>query len=111
MSDDRSIELPAIDVRLEKRLPVVLSAIAGAVDVFGFLNFKIFTAHVTGNLVLMAAQVVRPATLQVDDFVAVPVFIVAVACAWLISKLSARRGSALVVYYCYCTSYYSQPHW
>jgi hypothetical protein len=38
--------------RLDKRLPALLSVVAGMVDLIGFLTLgNIFTAHITGNLV------------------------------------------------------------
>ena len=40
-------------------LPVVLSLTAGSMDVIGFLGLGgLFTAHITGNLVIVAAHVV-----------------------------------------------------
>ena len=46
--------------RFEKWLPTLLSTIAGMVDLNGFLSLgNLFTAHITGNLVVVAALVVR----------------------------------------------------
>jgi len=83
-------------LRLQKFLPPLLSAVAGMVDVIGFLNFGLFTAHVTGNLVVIAALLVRGGPPNVAAILAVPVFMVAVAGAWLIAKASGRSGTALV---------------
>ena len=82
--------------RLEKRLPPLLSTIAGMVDVIGFLSLGLFTAHVTGNLVVIAALLVRGGPPKMVQILAVPVFVVAVAAVWLIAKASERRGPALV---------------
>src|SRR6267378_1223972 len=82
--------------RLERVLPPLLSAIAGTVDVIGFLSLGLFTAHVTGNLVVIAALVVRGGPPHLAQVLAVPVFIVAVAAVWLIGKATDRRGPALV---------------
>src|SRR5215831_6301396 len=41
-------------------LPAVLGMTAGAVDVIGFLALGgLFTAHITGNLVILAAHYIR----------------------------------------------------
>ena len=77
-------------------MPPLLSIIAGMVDVIGFLSLGLFTAHVTGNLVVIAAQLVRGGPPRVAQILAVPVFIVTVAAAWLIAKMSDRQGSALL---------------
>ncbi len=76
-------------------LPALLSAVAGMVDVIGFLSLGLFTAHVTGNLVVIVALVVRGGPPKVAQILAVPVFMAAVAAVWLIAKASDRRGAAL----------------
>jgi uncharacterized membrane protein YoaK (UPF0700 family) len=65
------------------------------VDVIGFVSLKLFTAHVTGNLVVISALVVRGGPPNLAEILAVPVFIVAVAAVWLIAKASDRHGPAL----------------
>jgi uncharacterized membrane protein YoaK (UPF0700 family) len=82
-------------VQLQRRLPPLLSVIAGMVDVIGFLTLKLFTAHVTGNLVVIAALLVRGGPPNVAQILAVPVFMLAVAAVWFIAKASDRRGPAL----------------
>ena len=42
------------------RLPPLLAVIAGMVDVIGYFSLgNLFTAHVTGNIVVIAALLVR----------------------------------------------------
>jgi uncharacterized membrane protein YoaK (UPF0700 family) len=65
------------------------------VDVIGFVNLKLFTAHITGNLVVIAALLVRGGPPNLAQVLAVPMFILAVAAIWLIAKASHRRGPAL----------------
>jgi uncharacterized membrane protein YoaK (UPF0700 family) len=79
----------------QRWLPPLLSVIAGMVDVIGFLSLKLFTAHVTGNLVVMAAQLVRGGPPKVALILAVPVFIMAVAGVWVIAKILDKHGPAL----------------
>ena len=79
-----------------ERLPPLLSVIAGMVDLTGFFTLgNIFTAHVTGNLVLAAAAMVRGGQLNTAQALAIPVFIVAVAATWLIAQASHKHGLAL----------------
>jgi uncharacterized membrane protein YoaK (UPF0700 family) len=78
-------------------LPPLLAVIAGAVDVTGYLRLgHLFTAHVTGNLVVIAALLVRGGPPNVAQVLAVPCFIGAVAAVWLIAKASGRSDLALV---------------
>src|SRR5262245_30979738 len=83
--------------RLHGRLPPLLSAVAGMTDVIGYLSLgKLFTAHVTGNLVVIAALLVRGGPPNITQILAVPVFILAVAGVWLIAKAFERAGPDLV---------------
>jgi len=79
----------------QRRLPPALSLIAGMADVIGYLNFKLFTDHITGNLVVIAALLVRGGPPDLAQILAVPAFILAVAAIWIIAKASERRGRTL----------------
>lgn len=57
-------------------LPTVLSVIAGSADVISFLGLGgLFVAHITGNLVILAAHVVTGTRVGIAPIVSVPVFI------------------------------------
>jgi len=77
-------------------LPALLSVIAGAVDVIGFLSLGLFTAHITGNLVIIATLLVHGGVPNVPQIVAVPVFMVTVAVVWFIVRTLKRRGTPIV---------------
>jgi uncharacterized membrane protein YoaK (UPF0700 family) len=83
-------------VRLERWLPTLLGVVAGMVDVTGFLTLGLFTAHVTGNLVVIAALLVRGGPPNIAQILAVPVFVLAVAAVWLIAKALERDDPVLV---------------
>jgi uncharacterized membrane protein YoaK (UPF0700 family) len=69
-----------------KLLPTVLSLIAGSVDVIGFLGLGgLFTAHITGNLVILAAHIVAGEEASLALIISVPVFIVALAATRLLA--------------------------
>jgi uncharacterized membrane protein YoaK (UPF0700 family) len=60
-----------------KTLPTLLSLIAGSADVISFLGFGgLFTAHITGNLVILAAHVVTGDPARLAPMLSVPVFTV-----------------------------------
>ena len=83
--------------RLEWRLPPVLSVIAGMVDLTGFLTLgHVFTAHVTGNLVVAAADAVHGGPFHLAQALAIPVFMLALASVWLIAQASHRHNFGLV---------------
>jgi uncharacterized membrane protein YoaK (UPF0700 family) len=82
--------------RLEARLPPLLSVVAGMVDLTGFFTLgHVFTAHVTGNLVVAAAAAVDGGPLNTAQVLAIPVFMLAVAVVWLIARVSGRHGPSL----------------
>ncbi len=58
----------------------MLSVIAGCTDVISFVGLGgLFTAHITGNLVILAAHVVSGEPAQVALIISVPVFMAALA--------------------------------
>src|SRR5262245_52975726 len=57
-------------------LPAFLSMTAGAVDVISFLGFGgLFTAHITGNLVILAAHYITGRFGEIAPLLSVPVFV------------------------------------
>ena len=93
----RNIAAPVGDAteRLEARLPPLLSVIAGMVDLTGFFTLgHVFTAHVTGNLVVAAAAAVNGGPFNTAQVLAIPVFMLAVAVVWLIARARRHRHVA-----------------
>src|ERR1700730_6216376 len=89
-----SNEAPDV-AQFHKLLPAMLSGVAGMVDLIGFLTLGLFTAHVTGNLVVIAALLVRGGPPNIAQVLAIPVFMAAVAGVCFIAKVSNRRGPVL----------------
>jgi uncharacterized membrane protein YoaK (UPF0700 family) len=72
----------------------VLSTTAGAVDVIGFLALGgLFTAHITGNVVIVAAHYVTGGFSQIGPLLAVPVFMAVMGLVTLASNAITRAGS------------------
>lgn len=74
-----------------------LAFVAGFVDVVGFVAlFGLFTAHVTGNFVLIGAEIVHSGVGVVAKLFALPVFIVAViAVRFIVLAYDRREASPL----------------
>lgn len=77
-----------------------LAFLAGYVDTLGFIAlFGLFTAHVTGNFILIGASLADPTQASILlKFLAFPAFILGVAAGRvLIARASRRGGPALVL--------------
>ena len=69
-----------------KLLPLVLSVIAGSVDIIGFLALGgLFSAHITGNIVVLAAKLVAGEAAPVSYLISVPIFIFVLAMTKLLA--------------------------
>ena len=76
---------------------MLLASVAGFVDTLGFVAlFGLFTAHVTGNFVLIGAELVQPGRGVALKLLAFPVFILAVAAArWTVISRERTGHSSL----------------
>src|SRR6202161_1701875 len=81
------VPTPSIEISLSARLlPTVLSIIAGSVDAIGFLGLGgLFTAHVTGNLVILAAHLASGSGAPIAAMLSVPVFVAALGLTRLLA--------------------------
>ncbi len=77
------VPTPSIESSFGTRLlPTVLSIIAGSVDAIGFLGLGgLFTAHVTGNLVILAAHLVSGSGAPVAPMLSVLSFYCSSCCS------------------------------
>jgi uncharacterized membrane protein YoaK (UPF0700 family) len=76
-------------------LPFVLSLIAGSTDTIGFLSLNgLFTAHITGNLVVLAAHVIDGDPAILSYVLAVPVFMLMLLLSRLFASRLERTGVA-----------------
>ena len=75
---------------------ISLGFLAGYVDTLGFVAlFGLFTAHVTGNFVLIGAALADPSRVSILlKFLAFPAFVIGVAVTRLMVLAIERRGGA-----------------
>lgn len=78
---------------LKQTQGISLAFVAGYVDTLGFVAlFGLFTAHVTGNFILIGAGLADPAHASILlKFLAFPAFIIGVALARLLQVTALRR--------------------
>ncbi|MEK7492429.1 MAG: YoaK family protein, partial [Pseudomonadota bacterium] len=82
ISDSQSHDNPAASLWAQCRTAVLLTIVGGAIDTIGFIALLgFFTAHVTGNLVLAGAALVKGGTGLWVKLGAIPLFIVTVMLA------------------------------
>jgi uncharacterized membrane protein YoaK (UPF0700 family) len=84
--------VPAVDKALANiLLPALLGGIAGSADTIGFLAFGgLFTAHITGNFVVLAAHIVNHHEVSAAVVLSVPVFVAVILLTrWLAARLDA----------------------
>ncbi len=83
-------------------LNIALGFLAGYVDAFGFIAlFGLFTAHITGNFVLLGAEMATPGhTFPLLKILALPAFIIGVALAkMIVTRIQRKNGNALLALY------------
>ena len=76
-----------------RALPFVLSLIAGSTDIISFLGLNgLFTAHITGNVVVLAAHLITGDPAVVSYILAVPVFMLVLLVTRLLAGGLERAG-------------------
>jgi uncharacterized membrane protein YoaK (UPF0700 family) len=84
--------LPAAEPAI-RGLPFVLSLVAGSTDIIGFLGLNgLFTAHITGNIVVLAAKVVAGNPAVLSYILSVPVFMAVLFLTRLLASGLERAG-------------------
>ena len=75
----RVVSAPSVDNRRAMQVVLILlSVTAGSVDAIGFLGLGgLFVAHITGNLVILAARIAANDEAPLANIISFPVFIVA----------------------------------
>jgi uncharacterized membrane protein YoaK (UPF0700 family) len=88
--------VPSVDTSAVTRLlPGLLSVIAGSTDAISFIGLAgLFTAHITGNLVILAAHIVTGGEPGIAPMLSVPVFMVVLGIAKLLASALETVGIA-----------------
>jgi uncharacterized membrane protein YoaK (UPF0700 family) len=81
------VSAPSVDNwRAVQLVLILLSVTAGSVDAIGFLGLGgLFIAHITGNLVILAAHIAADDEAPLANIISFPVFIVALAVTRLLA--------------------------
>lgn len=78
---------------VQRRIAALAAFTAGFIDTVGFVGlFGLFTAHVTGNFVLIGAAIVNHQSGIIAKLLALPIFIVAVALTSLFLRRCRKTG-------------------
>jgi uncharacterized membrane protein YoaK (UPF0700 family) len=102
MTDLPAKPLAAAPTRSETANSCALSFIAGFVDTCVFVAlFGLFTAHVTGNFVLIGAELVHHTGDVMLKLLVLPVFVLAIAAAVKAAEAMERRGRQRVAPFLY----------
>jgi uncharacterized membrane protein YoaK (UPF0700 family) len=76
-----------------RALPFVLSIVAGSTDIIGFLGLNgLFTAHITGNIVVLAAHIVAGDPTILSYLLSVPFFMLVLFLTRLLAGGLERAG-------------------
>jgi uncharacterized membrane protein YoaK (UPF0700 family) len=74
-------------------LPFILSVVAGSTDIIGFLGLNgLFTSHITGNIVILAAHSVAGDPAILSYILSVPVFMLVLFLIRLLAGALERAG-------------------
>jgi uncharacterized membrane protein YoaK (UPF0700 family) len=86
---------PSVDSRAVQTLLVVLSVTAGSIDIISFLGLNgLFTAHITGNLVILAAHIVVGDAAPIAPMLSVPMFILIIILTRVLADRLESMGFA-----------------
>lgn len=90
------VAIPAVNQSLGMMiLPTMLSLIAGSCDIITFIGLGgLFSAHITGNLVVLIARVVAGEPASISYVMSVPVFVAALAFATMSAAFLERARIA-----------------